>query len=68
MAKLAPVFDGADGTMTAANSTAAHRRRLGGAARDGGMGARARPAGARLVRDGADVAAVDYSEERARAC
>ena len=42
LAKLKPVFGGADGTMTAGNSTPLSRRRVGGAARAARSGRRER--------------------------
>ena len=50
LAKLKPVFGGADGTMTAGNSTPLSRRRLRGAAGQRGLGGGARPAGAGVLR------------------
>ena len=54
LAKLKPVFGGADGTMTAGNSTPLTDGAVGGAAGERGVGAGARPAGARLLRRRAD--------------
>ena len=49
LAKLKPSFDARTGTLTAGNSHADDRRRRGGAARERGMGAGARPAGPGLA-------------------